>query len=47
MGGDNVGSAKRIDNPAPARESSKAFVNAGRAVALQLLNPEVGGVGKV
>ena len=47
MGGDDVGIAARIDDPAPVDETSEAFVGACGAAAIHLPKPEVRAVGEV
>lgn len=47
MGGDDVGVAAAIDDPAPVAETSEAFISACGAAAFHLPEPEVGAVGEV
>lgn len=47
MGGDDVGITAGIDDPAPVRETSEAFVGTCGAAPVHLLEPEVGAVGEV
>ena len=47
MGGDDVGVATVMDDPAPVGETSEAFVSTCGAAAFHLPEPEVGAVGEV